>query len=55
MPSSRVSFQPRDCTQVSHIAGGLFTVWATREAHRSESWAVKKAESERIDAFELRY
>ena len=26
------SSQPRDQTQVSHIAGGLFTVWATREA-----------------------
>ena len=25
-------FQPRNQTQVSHIAGGLFTVWATREA-----------------------
>ena len=32
MPSSRESFQPTACTQVSHIAGGLFTVWATREA-----------------------
>ena len=25
-------FQPRDRTQVSHIAGRFFTVWATREA-----------------------
>ena len=25
--------QPRDCTQVSRIAGGFFTSWATREAH----------------------
>ena len=32
MPSSRGSSQPRDKTQVSHIAGGVFTVWATREA-----------------------
>ena len=30
-PSSRGSSQPRDWTQVSHIAGGLFTIWATRE------------------------
>ena len=30
MPSSRRSFQPRDWTQVSHIAGGFFTSWATR-------------------------
>ena len=26
-------FQPRDRTQVPHNAGGLFTSWATREAH----------------------
>ena len=25
---------PRDQTQVSHTAGKLFTVWATREAQR---------------------
>ena len=30
MPSSRGSSQSRDWTQVSHIAGGFFTVWATR-------------------------
>ena len=33
MPSSRGSFQLRDWTQVSCIAGRRFTVWATREAH----------------------
>ena len=32
MPSSRGSSQPRDQTQVSRVAGGLFTIWATREA-----------------------
>ena len=32
-PFSRGSSQPRDPTQVSHIAGGFFTSWATREAH----------------------
>ena len=32
MPSSRGSSQPRDWTQVSHIAGRFFTSWATREA-----------------------
>ena len=32
-PFSRGSSQPRDWTQVSHIAGGFFTSWATREAH----------------------
>ena len=30
---SRGSSQPRDWTQVSHIAGGFFTSWVTREAH----------------------
>ena len=30
-PSSRGSSQPRDWTQVFCIAGGFFTVWATRE------------------------
>ena len=30
-PFSRGSSRPRDCTQVSHIAGGFFTSWATRE------------------------
>ena len=32
MPSSRGSSQPRNRTQVSHIAGRFFTVWAPREA-----------------------
>ena len=34
MPFSRGSSQPRNQTQVSHIAGGFFTVWATREASK---------------------
>ena len=34
-PFSRGSSQPRDQTQVSHIAGGFFTSWATREARLS--------------------
>ena len=36
-PFSRGSSQPRDWTQVSHIADGFFTSWATREAQ--ESWS----------------
>ena len=32
-PFSRGSSQPRDRTQVSHIAGSFFTSWATREAN----------------------
>ena len=31
--SSKGSSQPRDQTRISHIAGGFFTIWATREAH----------------------
>ena len=32
VPFSMRSSQPRVQTQVSHIAGGFFSVWATREA-----------------------
>ena len=32
VPFSRRSSQPRDGTQVSHIAGRFFTSWVTREA-----------------------
>ena len=35
MPSSRKSSQSRDWTQVSHIVGRFFTVWATREAQET--------------------
>ena len=35
VPFSRGSSQPRDWTQVSSIAGRLFTSWTTREAHIS--------------------
>ena len=37
-PFFRESFQPRDQTQVSCIACGFFTSWATREAQ--EHWSV---------------
>ena len=36
-PFSRGSSQPKDRTHVSHIAGGFFTSWATREAQ--EYWS----------------
>ena len=35
---SRGSSQPRDQTQVSYIAGGFFTSWATRENPRIPKW-----------------
>ena len=33
VPFSRGSSQPRDRTQVSHIADGFFTIWTIRETH----------------------
>ena len=36
-PFSRLSSQPRDRNQASHIAGGFFTSWATWEAQ--EYWS----------------
>ena len=41
-PVSRGSSQPRDRTQVSHIAGGFFTRWATREAQGSPGNLMEK-------------
>ena len=37
-PFSRGSSQPRDRIQVSHIAGGFFTSWATRKALKITSY-----------------
>ena len=37
IPFSRGPSQPRDQTQVSHIAGRFFTVWAMREALSSHN------------------
>ena len=34
MPFSRASSQPRDRIQLSRIAGGFFTTWATKEAQK---------------------
>ena len=36
LPSFRGSSRPRDRTQVSQIAGGFFTSWATREASQAQ-------------------
>ena len=38
---SRGSSQPRNRTQVSHIVGRHFTIWATREVHRFNPWVRK--------------
>ena len=42
VPFSRGSSQPRDQTQVSHIAGKFFTIWATREAPEEHSFLFYK-------------
>ena len=36
-PSPGESSRPRDPTQVSHIAGKCFNLWATREAHKEKT------------------
>ena len=38
MPSSMGSSQHRDQTQVYHIAGRFFTVWATMNAREKNYW-----------------
>ena len=40
IPFSRGSSQSKDETQVSLIAGGFFTSWATREAQKIEEEAL---------------
>ena len=50
MPSSRGSSWRRDQTQVSLIAGGCFTVWATREAIRNRA-AYRNKELENMELF----
>ena len=48
MPSSRGSSQPGDRTQFSCIAGGFFTVWATREALISYAICLSLSDSCRL-------
>ena len=50
IPFSRGSSWPRDWTQVSHTGGKFFTIWVPDGC---ESWTIKKAECQRIDAFKL--
>ena len=42
IPFSRGSSQPRDQTQVSHMAGRFFIIWATREALQYKIKSLKK-------------
>ena len=41
--SSKGSFQPRDWTRVSHIAGRFFTIWATGEFLLLTNICIQKA------------
>ena len=45
---SRGSSQPRDWTQVSHIAGRFFTIWATREAPSKRVYCLIQQAGHRI-------
>ena len=44
---SRGSSQPRDWTQVSHIAGRFFTIWGTKEAWEIKDWINKSMNGEK--------
>ena len=47
IPFSRGSSRPRDRTQVYHIAGRFFTIWATREAQSLQKKKKKKKNCQR--------
>ena len=49
VPFSRWFSQPRHWTQVSHIAGGFFTSWATREAICMWKWFVNTKNMSRLN------
>ena len=51
---SRVSSQPRDQIQVSHIADRFFTSWATREAQYFMKLKLNENWKEKINAVLLR-
>ena len=51
---SRGSSRPRDWTQVSHIVGRCFTMWATRKVHQ-EGWGEGKNEEFGINIYPLLY
>ena len=53
MPSSRGSSQPRDQTQVTHNAGGFFTMWATQEAWRAAVHGAAKSQTQLSNWTEL--
>ena len=42
IPFPRASSQPRDWSQVSHIAGRFFTFWASRKTHFLPTWCQRQ-------------
>ena len=48
IPFSRGSFQPRDWTQVSYIAGRFFTIWTIRKAQKFRVWVLKNYTNQNI-------
>ena len=54
IPFSRGSFQLRDRTQVSCIAGRFFTVWATGKMHVSKqkiNWSILFSQDKKSEKF----
>ena len=49
MPSSRGPSRPRDQTEVSCIAGRVFTIWANKEAKWQEKKVVASVLAKMID------
>ena len=54
MPSSRRSSEPRDWTRVSLIAGGFFTIWATRKTSQENGQAESSSQSDVHSTFCLK-
>ena len=54
MLSSRRSSQPRDPTQVSFIAGGFCTIWATRKTSQENGQAESSSQSDVYSTFCLK-
>ena len=54
MPSSRRSSQARDQTRVSLIAGGFFTIWATRKTSQENGQVELSSQSDVYSTFCLK-
>ena len=52
IPFSRISSQPRDQTQISHIGGRFLTIWATRKAWK---WLIIKMSLQEVKELRSSY